>query len=342
MKQLLVTKDTVNYAYDTTAGGDIDSAWDIDTLDEGALAAFEYDGDDAGKLIDDASPTINSTCTAIYFGLGTAEGRAIITPPLHREGFSYVKDAYTTDAAAKTMFLGNDQAAATGGYGSMNYSTNAITTGDTYGVYVIDLDKSVGDGSRMKHYGLDYVSGDLKTGTGATNIITKLVALINADPNAIVTATAYNDGAGNNDGILFTGVAGANFTIAKDTDSYMGNATVAGYKMQDGTYNGAYTTAAAYVPGDTISANLTTLLGDTLTHDGYNNSNLLGGTLWTESSPVESSKKYTVYTIKSTAPPTSKLEGENPISFTLYIAVPYTETGAGESITALDNILATV
>jgi len=334
MKDLFITTSTIDYGL-STATGDIAGSWEADLLTTGSLAIL----DGEGVLLDDTTPSITTDKFSIL--LGTTEGIKR-TPMYSRENFTYEKLAYVAPVAA-VKYIGSDTAGGAGSY-SLNLPSSIIA-GNRVRIYVTDLTKTHEIVGRTKEYGFDVISGDLLTGATSRNIIAKLVAVINADSDAIVTAAALLDGSGNNDGMSLTcNIAGNDFMVSLGKSvggvtDVLANAQIVEYLRVDKAYDAASTTAVASTTGQGTPAWLTALETEISTRDGNMNSLLMNSLMWEISSKVSSSGTYTVYVCTVQQEDDSVLIKEANPTITIYIAVPSADTGSGEHIFALDNIL---
>jgi len=333
MKDLFITKSTVDYAAGLTGG--TSGTWDLASLTEGAIAIFDGDG----LLLDGISPSI--TTNKFSIALATAEGfkQSIL---FDRDNFTYQKLAYVAPVAA-VKFIGSDTAGSAGSY-SLNLPTSLVA-GDVLGVTITDVTKRFDDLSRMKTYTYTVVTGDIKTGTGASNIITKLVAVINADPNCIVTALALTDGT-NNDGIKFTAnTAGNEFMIGKTKSmggvtNILENADIVEYGRVNNELDAASVLGTQNNPGQGTAAWLTALETEMSVRDGNTNSLNSNSLYWKVTSKVASAGTYTTYFLTMIQADDDVMIRENNPMLQVVIACPSGDTASGESIFALDNILA--
>lgn len=160
-----------------------------------------------------------------------AMGRTGLPPQrsilINREDIDYSSPTTAASAVAKVMCLGNT----TGG------SYNALAIPSTYveGAYVeviiVDKTKTPEDFTAKKRYTYAYKSTE-----DIEDVIDAIVALINADENAIVTATALNSP---KDGISLTGVAGNDFAASLSGD--WADYDIIEYKKLNGVYNSVVT-----------------------------------------------------------------------------------------------------
>lgn len=335
MKHLLISKGSIAYA-DDGAAGTIAGAWEIDDLTTGGLAVFGA----TGALIAEAASTV--TDLQLQFAAGSAENMQV-SPMIFRNGFAYSKQAYAAPVKAK-KFLGSDTAGSAGSY-SLNLPSS-LAVGDTVGLAIVDLSKPFEDTSAITTYSYKVVNGDILTGQTSANIITKLVTQINADANAIVVATALNDGT-HNDGIqLLAATAGIDFQIAHigggTTNSLpvLANADIVENKRVNGVYTSGSTNAVANGPGQGTYAQVKQLEEDYSTREGNQHSNMLTKDLFNVAGKAVSAETYVLYTLHYVPVSDSHLINQSRPVATLELAIPSSETGAGNAIDALDNILA--
>ena len=224
-RNVFITKAGVNYG----AGLDLETGgfWTSDTLTAGGIAIFNSD-----QSVVDGTATVSAsdlTGSSIYIGaMGVNGFKSSIEIP--RSNFSYTKRDYVAPVAA-IKCLGNNE---TGDDGSLNLPSS-ISVGDTVGVTIRDRSKGHEDTSAIIDYSFAVTTGDLITGTGVSNIITKLVALVNGNSNSVVTAAVLSDGS-DADGIKFTAkTAGMDFDVIR-MDGVLKDADVLEYKEINHTY----------------------------------------------------------------------------------------------------------
>ena len=332
MKDLFISKGSVAYGEDDS--GTVEGSWDVDTMIEGSMAWF----DSTGVFLTD-NPAIGTK--DFYLVLQTANGikKSVL---IDKNTLTYTKTAYAAPVAT-VKYLGSDEIGANANGYSLNLPST-VSAGDTYGVAVIDKTKAPNDTLRSKTYSLTVVSGDVLTGLGASNIITKLVALINADDDAIVTAVATDDASNNNDGIQFTAdTAGNDFTIAV-SDGILDDADVVEYLIVNRSYDATTQSNSGVTVlneiGTGTAAQLLALETDLSTRDGNTRSPLEGSYMWSATSSVVTDETYVVYALEFYRPQDNILVRENNPKQVLYVACPTSETNDDEDIYETDLILA--
>lgn len=325
MKSLYVVKSGETLGDDGSSV--IAGAWDIDTLNAGALAIF----DSEGNLIDPASIAFSGS--KIYFGLGTADGPALSSVLIPRTA-TYKYQAYVAPVAA-VKYLGSDTAAGAGN-GSLNLPSS-LTVGDVVGVDIIDLEKPEWETTRIHRYEFVVNENHVLTGDVAGNVIYDLVTMINADADRLVNAVQMEDGSNNNDGIRFTAItAGHDFGIGI-VPGVLGNADVVTDYAINGEYNGSVTNPVPNQKGVGTSAQILQLEKDVASWLGDHKSEKYSGDLYNRASQVVNGATYSLFTIKTvqTLDPTSLEPAPNP-TVTIYIAVA---SGDSTLITNITNIL---
>ena len=332
MKDLFISKGSVAYGEDDS--GTVEGSWDVDTMIEGSMAWF----DSTGVFLTD-NPAIGTK--DFYLVLQTANGikKSVL---IDKNTLTYTKTAYSAPVATVKCLGSNESGANVNAY-SLNLPST-VSVGDTYGVFIIDKTKAPNDTLRSKLYSLPVVSGDVLTGLGASNIITKLVALINADDDAIVTAVALDDASNNNDGIQFTAdTAGDDFTIAV-AEGILDDADVVEYLIVNRSYDATTQSNSGVTVlneiGTGTAAQLLALETDLSTRDGNTRSPLEGSYMWSATSSVVTDETYVVYALEFYRPQDNILVRENNPKQVLYVACPTSETNDDEDIYETDLILA--
>lgn len=331
MRQILITKGDVNYAYD--GSDDITGADEITSLSDGALACLEKDG----TLVDDTLP--NVTQDAIYFALGRTTNGPLITPLIDLATLKYQKTAYVAPVA-KVVVVGSNTNAGT------TYNCNLPSSpvaGTIAEIMIINQDKSHHDRTREKIY-----QYQVKTGDSAASIQTAIIALINADANRIVNALEVD--ATNHDGFKLTAItAGNNFSVV--CGGILADADVLEYKeiKHAGTagltegYTAALTAVVvANVVGMGTVAQIAEMELDYSTELGNNGLDSRGVELYSAPSRVVAGATYTTYLLTWTTPSDNPLIPQPNMTQQLVISVPAGDTGAGKTIAALDSILASL
>lgn len=329
MRQLFITKGTVDYAYKTA--GDIAGYNELNLLADGALACLLSDG----TLVDDTLP--NVTTSEIYFALGRTSNGPLVTPLIDIASMAYKKTAYTAPAA-QIMVIGSttDQ----GTTYNLNLSTPVV--GTTASITIIDETKTFDNRTREKEY--QYV---VKTGDTVALIAAGIIAKINADATGIVTAAMVDTT--NSDGFKLTAdTAGNKFNVT--CGGILANADVLGYNeiVFAGTagITAGPTTSLAVVAANNIGqgtpAQIAELEADFSTEMGNTGLQDRGVSLYTTASRVVAGATYVQYNITWTKPDNNPILPKLPVVQQLVIAVPSGDIGAGKHIAALDSILASL
>ncbi len=332
-RDVFVSKAAVDYGGGMTLASE--GFWMIDTMAEGGIGVFNTD-----QSIVDGTATVlagDLTGDTIYIAAMTPYGirRSV---EINRKSFSFTKRG-AVDPVASVKCLG---ANATAAHGSLNLPSS-LSVGDTVGCTVVDKMKNHEDNSRYSNYSFAVTTGDLLTGTTAANIIVKLVALINADSNGIVTAATLDDGT-DADGISFTAdTAGYDFAVAK-MDGVLKDADILEYKDLNGVYTvGLTNTVVANVTGTGTYAQAIAAEKDSSIREGETNAPATTRSdLYTKGTLAVAGTKYVVYSIYGEQPSDSPTNREANYKQLVQIFCVSTETSTLEIITVLDEIFALV
>jgi hypothetical protein len=328
MRQIFVTKSTVDYGLSTSTG-DIAGMNELDKLENGALVCLDADG----AFVDDANPAI--TTSGIYFALGRTGLPPVISPLIDIASLNYEKSAYVAPVA-KIMVLGTNVS------GETTYGLNlpsSFTVGTEAGIHIVDASKSHGDTSRYHDF-----TTNVRSGETATTLMARLLALVNADN--FVTMASIEAGKGYS---LTADTAGKEFSV--NCSGILEYADVLGYKevvyagtagVASGDTQGLTTVVRANVFGVGTYAEIAALEADYSTEMGNTGLQQRGVALYTGSFGAVSGGTYTTYKLTWQAPGHNVLMPENNPIQLLVIAIPSGETGAGEDCTAMDNILASL
>ncbi len=310
MRDLIIGKD-IAYAL-KVGGGTIAGVWEADVLTDGGIAIV----DDEGALVAHNADPITAPYVELLTKTTTGSKRSF---PLYNGQVEFSKLAYSAPVA-KIMAVGSEEAAAAGNK-SLNLPAT-ISIGDVVGIGIsnnsVPHEKTVG---KYQDYTITVVSGDVLTGTGANNIITKLVAKINADPKKIVTALAHEDGAGNNDGIKLTGdTAGIEFNV---------------YHIEGVLQNAEMSVVTKGEKGHGTAKSIAELLTATASRDGDNQYLKNTDLLYSGGNQIGASDTYTTYVLRAKVPNTDVISQSNKPPMELVIAVP---SGSAAIIAAIDNL----
>lgn len=306
MKEILINKVGVTTYADNGAGVAITNISSLATVLEGALVCMNLDG----TVV---TPGVAPTTSKVYFAIGRATGQGSkVSVPIDRLSLEYSSKVYSAPVA-QIAAIGQAAIAAT--LQSLNLPT--ITAGLSAEVIIEDATKPHYDKTRRRTY--EYVT---QTGDVADNIVDGIVALVNADTDAIVTAAAVDVG-GLGVGITFTsntagnevkiGVRGilddADITygaILKAAGTNVGTAAIVNNEYYD---NATTTTLAAKTGSATLNTRanfigsgtptqVAELYREAIAEDGYNDDNVPANLLWKVTSPVETTATYTIYTLQ--------------------------------------------
>jgi hypothetical protein len=220
MNKILIAKSGLAYAA-KIGGGVIANVYDINSLDNGAIAVFT----DKNELVTTTNVgTILNDKKGIYIAVGTGDVTkgSLLSNVGHRLGTNYDKKAYIAPVRMK-KFIGYD-----GAVGALNFPT--LVAGLEASIKITDTSSTAVTlgapySTEIKNY--SYVT---KTGDTDTIIINALVTAINADLNSLVVAAVI--GTTPNLGIsLVTKLDGQVFNIA--LDGILGSSTI----TKDGVSN---------------------------------------------------------------------------------------------------------
>lgn len=319
MRKILVTKGSVNYN-----AGSSTTFSDIDSLTEGALAAYETGGSNDGTVLDGTTPTFASDTEAITFVVDRGTDGPEMSVPVYRDGLRYSKETYTAPVA-KVMYIGDD-----GSAGSYDLNLPTLAADDVARIRYIDKTKPEWDRSRETE--VEYI---VQSGDADSDVQSGLVTAFNA---AGIDVTAAAVGSGSNLGISFTAdTAGEDFQVVPE--GILEDADTLEYKYVNGVYDGTYETAVANNPGQGTYAQVLELEKKFRTQDGGSQTNYLRNDLYAIPNKAVSGETYVIYTLTWKAPNNRTMMGENQFAQNLTICVPSSETGVSGAITALDNIL---
>lgn len=303
MREIIISKASATYASTGVVG-----RHKIAALDEGSLVCFNPDN----TVLDPIAPVPTGDYVQFAIG-GTASRGAIVTQQIWRDGLSWEKMAYNA-AVAKVMYLGGDTVAGDTAGTTLNLPA-AIAVGDVYGVYVTDRSKPTWDMTRTKYYSFTAIASSTLTAKILPNIITQLIAVINADANRIVNAVVMDGGGADATGIQFTGItAGIDFAISKD-DQKLKDATVSEYKILAGTWDNSYTTPPTeHERGEGSAVEIAAVEKDFSTEKGFVDGIALETLFYSHPSSVVTGETYILYVLKFKTPDSSILIREdNPI-----------------------------
>jgi hypothetical protein len=206
---LVVAKPTVAYAA-KTGGGTIANIYEINLLAPGAIAIFTEEN--VLVTTSTSAPSLVGT-QQFWIAMGSLDGHAAIkTAPIDRNAFHQLKTAYVAPAKQVTI-VGENSA----GNGSLNLPVTLVTDTSAF-LRVAKMTGTYQAGDKLS-YEVPVAVGE----TGHT-LVTKMVALINNNPESIVVAAAVVD-TGVNVGISLTSKEfGVAFEVGKA--ELFANATV--------------------------------------------------------------------------------------------------------------------
>lgn len=330
MKQILITKGTIDYA--ATTGAALTGANNVDLIADGALICVESNG----TLVDGTTPTI--TQDAIYFVMGRTGKAPLITPHIDIASLSYNKLAYTAPVA-KIMVVGSPT------NGGTTYNLNlpsSPTVGTVASIMLIDETKPHEDRTREKVYEYQVRSGDT-----AASVAAAIIAKINADANKVATAAEVDTN--NHDGFTLTATtAGNDFNVS--CDGILINADILGYNelLVAGTAGLTAGVISLTSPvtknniGQGTSAQILEAELDFSTEMGNTGLQSRGVNLFNFNQRTVAGATYVQYELTWTTPSDNPLIPKANMTQSLSIAVPSGDTGAGKHIAVIDAILASL
>lgn len=322
----------------------ITSISNVTSLSSGSIACIDEDG----NLISGSTPSTSSEKVRFYLGRSSTEGvyRSCL---ISRKSLSYTKQDYSAPVT-KIIQLGSE-----GSNTNVDLNLPTITAGLVFTIVIFDLEKDFQDSTRVKYYSYTAKSSDTNT-----SVITKLVALINADSNCPCTATDTTSTT--HYGIKLTGKSastagfknGHQFGVAcmdslVDADIVIAKNNSGTACLVNGTYYDASTsTTLATKIGSATSAaragskgfgdpTVIAELEAKITAEDGNTDREFKYNVWNVSSKVVAGTSYTVYTLtwKEESDYAEGIQHHSPLQY-LMICVP--DSSAAE--TALDTILA--
>ncbi len=328
MKDIFVTKYGVSYPLTGAVAG----VWESNGLNAGTLAIFNQDGSvisDSVNVENVDSDTI--TGKMINLVMMTSDITQKVSVSIPRKGFKYSKLVYTAPVKAIKV-LGGEKTGAASTY-NLNLPAS-ISAGDLVGVNIIDLTKPFENTQRVKEYSFIATSSDVLTGTGASNVLTKLAALINADSKSVVVATV-NDDSTNNTGLVLTAkIAGNDFAISK-IDGVLKDADVVEYKIVNKVYTPSSTVGVvANDIGHGTAAQVAKQEVDLATRDGKHVGKVLENELWSAAKETDPNKTYLSYVLIFTEPRDGLLSLDGNVEQLINIYVPVETDTVGSVITS--------
>ena len=332
MKHQLIGKDSVAYAA-KIGGGTIASSNETNLLASGAIALF----DPNGVLITTGnSTTILNGQTEFYMALGSgsaATGAKISGLIKKNLDYGFVKQSYTAPTA-QVSFIGQNSV----GGGSMNFPTfvpgdEAIIT-IVYGTTLEGIQVGTNTAFKQRY---SYVVN--ASDTNAT-IVAGLIAEVNADANALVSATAV----GSNVGIQLTGKSPVVtnlfynndnkgpliFQLATDGLAINADVYATGLTGTDGSVNAF---AGFGTPAELLASE-----DETSYYEGKSQGIMLPQIWWSVASLVDPSETYDTYVAQWTP---TRSSGQKLVGTTeqqLLVALPNGATDQANFETILTNL----
>lgn len=315
---------TANEYGQASGGSDIAGIWEVADLDDDALACFEGDGANGGKLVSGAAPSLS--CNTVQFAVNRATDGVILSPLVDRETLVWEKQA-AGSAVAKIMYVG--------AHDNSTGNLNAVTgSAGVWTLFIEDKSKEHYDTSR-KHI----LTGAFTASDTDQTIVDLIIAAWNADSWCAALATASQGGdAASHYGLKLTGAtAGVDFTVYAGDD--ISTATIYEQGQLNHAYTGStYSSTAAAVSaiGDYTSLREEEKAGEA--RKGVNQEGEAKDKFGAPTSMLNSAYTYTTYKLrwKSTSADPN-INRENKQYQELIIAV---YTSGASTITAMDNILA--
>jgi len=231
MKTPLIVNELTYADNDGTTVSRIDLATH---LKKGAIAFFDEDG----NLIAANASSISGKLVNAVVGLGN--GKIFNINSITRSTFNYTLST-SAQLVNKTMIVGGD---------GSSYSLNLpspIPAGSTAIVRVHNITQ-LNDTRPYDEYVVP-----VAVGASATQIVNAIVAVVNADTNAIVSAAAK----ATNKGITFVGTKGFDFKIT--CSGVLADADILEYKLVNNVYTSGYASSSnvvEYVTGNATYAQM--------------------------------------------------------------------------------------
>lgn len=297
MKQLMVI------SHDTYASGLTPGTSTIDNIASLAVGAWAMVDKDASAATIDVIANIAATSevdTPAKFQIVTMTANGLKWSPIITKANAVCTKSVYVAPVAKVMNLNNTIA--------------GIEVGKQYGFVVTDLSKPTHELSRNRTYIYTAVSG----ATEAT-INAALIALVNADADAIVTASSGTD-------IVLTGdVAGVPFTVSLWGD-LRGQSVVS--------------ISTAHVAGTGTAAQLVAYEKECNVERGDANYNKSDKLFFTAVSEVTAAETYDQWVIRYTTPTHRPvIEGQNPAQeLVIATLVSLSDSGDGKTVEGLTNL----
>jgi hypothetical protein len=297
MKQLMVISHDTYASGITPETGDVDS---IASLAVGAYAIINRDPEsaDVNHIVSIAASTEAATPAKFQFVTMTANGLKY-SPVITLKNCRVKSQAYVAPQA-KVM--------------NIAWTAGTLTVGQVAGFIVTDTTKPAHELTRNRSYEYTVVDGS----TEAT-IVAALIALVNADVNRCVTASAGTDI------VLTRTVAGKNFEVS--TVGIMRGATIS--------------ITTAHITGTGTAAQLIAYEKETRVLQGDHNQPNQGDLMFPAVSEVTVGETYDTYQISYTVDPLRPLiNDENPTQeLVVALLVSLSDNGDGKSKEGMDNFV---
>lgn len=299
MDKFIAIKPAATYAL-STGGRDIAGSWETDLLVDGTIAFLDEGGTIIASNVSGGLAAVASPYVTLIRSMGATKTPmrldAIDVPTL-----SVKKVAYKAPITKK-MALGQHTAGAVDPLVDLNLPA-LIANGDTCILYITDLDLPIENNHRTRIYQLDVVDSDVITGTTSDNILVKLVAKVNADPNRLCNLTAISGNGTDVDGILSTGLTtGSNYSLSLGA-GILELATISSYQMKNGVFVSGFTSPLT-IASDGLGTYTQMREFEKRSEAMLGNNGLpyMGTSLYTEDSQLVPGTTYTTYELSWTPP----------------------------------------
>jgi len=148
------------------------------------------------------------------------------------------------------------------------------------------------DETALEIYSIPVQSGDVLTGTGADNIVVKLLAEVTKNPLSVVTGAVVATGA-DADGILFTAKEAGNDFAVMLMAGLLQDADIFEFHIKNGALDGtAETPLVQYVKGEGTPDQIRECELNASLRDGNTNTQLLTKHMWSVPSAVQDGIEY--------------------------------------------------
>lgn len=298
MKQIFVNK---SIAYGAKVGGGTINKNEINLLDTGAIAVFTEEG----VLVTAANAaTVLDDVKRFYIALGnqSADSKSLISSLIPRIGTNMTKKAYIAPVKL-VKFIGND-----GTIGALNNPT-LVYKQEAY-IRITNTTPGLRTMGAVYNQEIARYSTTVLAGDTINTVITRLITIINADPNRIVNAVVV----GAQVGIQLTAIDfGTTFAIS--LSGILESATI---EQPEGTVGNSVAVNFGEGTSDQVSA-----LEDTYSVERGNTQRVyLANKYFTANSLVTPGATYDLYTLNFNGKREIGLGEQNTYHYDIIVAMP--------------------